>query len=905
MVRRSRKIFGWLACGAVSGVLLIGQDAGPLTPPSPLVPAVVTRSAGSAALTLGAAQRAQDLGLPLLAADIYRQAREAPGADRATLTLALATALLDAGRTEDAQQALADTPEPRNSAWHLRAGLAAVQLRKLDVARAELAAIKETELPETDYPWYWFFQGALVDLGPVRELSRANDFYLRAERAAPTELARARFQLAAEQVRLRLKEARESDLATIHGNYVTHRGTRLGYESAEVYAVTLDALGRKDEAVNFLQSALALLPRSEREWWDRLRLVLGVIGARSRHGPGRAALTQLVESGHDPLRQRQALQLLAEASDPEVERRHFRELLQKLINARPDHPIKEHLLFYRGQFALGEKDFLQAEEDANALWKQFPRSPLRVHAFSLLTQSAWEQRRFRSAASFARNALSELAPGAAGAGAPGAPQPNIARARADFGVLVAEAFFRAGLALGDRTDFRQAADAYAAVLRERSPELKPAQIGSLMFQRVLAEIKSGSGDAGKVLDELARDPAFDLENRWQAEWSLARALQLQGDAGVKEAYARVNALLSEPPAGDAALKPELRARMAWLQARLAFENNAPEQAIALVDALVAAPLQIDASLRAEIASTAVLLKAQAEFALGREPAALETLKRLREEFKQTKSAMWSYLIESEHYSAQDKIDKARTTLIALTDDKQYQNSEVAPFALYRLALLSERLGRDDNLKEAIKRIENLMAHPAATGEADLIFTARMKQGDIFRKLNDFPAAQRAYADLVNRFGRRPDVVIAQLALAQTHNAQSSTDATGAHTESARLIFEQLFDRVDAPTAVRVEAGYNLGKLLELRGKPDDAAKVWWSVVEVVHEVARKQNGAGDIGATTPYWLTRTLVDLGDLRQKQALNDEAAAAYKLILEKRLPGEAVARARLEQLGVLGPK
>jgi cellulose synthase operon protein C len=115
----------------------------------------------------------------------------------------------------------------------------------------------------------------------------------------------------------------------------------------------------------------------------------------------------------------------------------------------------------------------------------------------------------------------------------------------------------------------------------------------------------------------------------------------------------------------------------------------------------------------------------------------------------------------------------------------------------------------------------------------------------------------------------------------------------------------LFDRVDAPTAVRVEAGYNLGKLLEHRGKLDDAAKVWWSVVDVVQEFVRKQNGSAELGATTPYWLSRTLVDFGDLRQKQGLNDEATAAYKLILEKRLPGEALARARLEQLGVLAPK
>ena len=900
-VTRLRKTFS-RALGALAiAVLARAQDAGPITAPSPLVAPVRGPSAGSAAGGLLAAQRAHDLGLPQLAADIYRQAREAPGADRTALTLALATALLDAGNAEEAERALAEIPEPRNAAWHLRAGLAAVQLRKIDAARAELAAIRESDLPEEDHPWWWFFQGQLVDLAPVRELSRANDFYLRAERAAPTELARARFQLAAERLRLRFKEAKQADLRLSLATYESNRGTALGYEAAETHAVALDALGQREEAAKFLQGVIATVPNQQRDWWDRLRLVLGIIGDKSRNGPGRVALTQLIEQGHDAsgVKQRQALQMLEAASKSDDERKHFRDLLQKLVTAKPDHAIKESLLFFRAQLGLAEKDFLQAEEDAKALLQHFPRSPLRVHALGLLTQSAWEQRRFRSAADYAQKALAELAP----AGAAGAkPPPNLARARADLGVLVAEARFRSGLAQGDQTDFRQAAEAYAAVVRERPAGLDPAKIGALMFQWVLAEIKAGTGEAGKVIDRLARDPAFDLENRWQAEWSLARALQLQGDAGRKEAYARVNALLREPATGEGTLKPELRARMGWLQARLAFENNEPEQAIRLIDALIATPGEIDAGLRAQIASTAVLLKAQAEFALGREPAAIETLQRLREDFKQTDAAIWSFIIESEHYAAQDKIDRARTTLIHLTDNEQYKNSSVVPYALYRLALYSERLGRDENLAEAIKRIEDLIAHPAAVGEADLIFTARMKQGDIFAKRNDFPAAQRAYETLVNNYGRRPDVAIAQLALAKTHNAQSSDDPSGTHGEAARLAFEQLLDRLAAPVDVRIEAGYNLGKLLERRAKLEEAARAWWRVID---EFMLKEKSVAELGPKRSYWLARTLVDLGEVRQKQGLLDEATAVYKLILEQRLPYTEVARARLGQLGANAPK
>ncbi len=897
-----------MAAGALGVAAARGQDV--LAPPAPLVRPAAGPTPGGEAVALASAQRAQDLGLPGVAADLYRQLREQPGADRDGLSLALATTLLDAGRAEEARKALEEVRGPRGAAWRLRAGLAAALLRRIEPARAEVAGIRAEDLPVEDLPWLWFLQGELVDLSQTGEYSRANELYRRAEEGARTELARARFQLAAEVLRLRLGAPPEADLKAMRENYEKHQGTPIGYGFAQNYAVGLDALGQKGPAVTFLQGVLVGLPRRERVWWDKLRLVLGIIGDKSRTGAGRNALAQLLESGHDPLRQRQALQILAGESGAEPERGHFRTLLSRLIDQRPEHAIKESLLFFRAQLVLAEKEFGQAEEDANALLKQFPLSPLRAHALGLLTQSAWEQRRYRLAADFAQKTRAELrgalvvAPGTAATGGTGTTVGGGAEPlQAALGVLEAEAWFRAGLAAGDRSDFRSAADAYAAVLRERPPGLAPRRLGGLMFQRVLAEIRSGSNEAGRVLDELERDPDFDLESRWQAEWSLARALQQQGPAGIGEAYARVNNLLGAAGAESAGLKPELRSRMAWLQARLSFDGGDLARTIELVDRLLGQPLAVEPGLQEEIASTAVLLRARAEFALGREAAALETLRRLRAEHPKSDAAASSFLIESEHYADQEKIDEARNRLIGLTDNPAYRNSEYVPFALFRLASLAERLGRPENLQEANKRIEELVASPAAAGQADLIFAARLRQGHIFRKLNDFAAAQRAYEDLVNRYPRRPDVVLAQLALADCHNAQAAS-ADPSHADSAQLIFEQLRDRVDAPRDVRVEAGYKLGLLLGRRGRPEEAVRVWWR--DVIDPHLREDRRPFESDAKRPFWLARTLRDLGDTLEKLGRFDEARQAYRLLLDKRLPyGEAVARARLEQLGGGAPR
>ncbi|MDO8543972.1 MAG: hypothetical protein Q7S40_26320 [Opitutaceae bacterium] len=879
-----------------------GQE--PLVAPAPLVQIAVSAPEARTLANLAAAQRAHDLGFLGAAADIYRDLLAQPGADQVQLGLALASVLLDGGRGADAQKILADMPEPRGAAWRLRTGLAALQLRQRDVAQAQWDSLTPEQLSGGDRAWYWFLAGALYDTAAVRDIKRANENYLKAEAAAESDLARARFQLAGEEVRFRLLGSpTENDLRQARENYESFAGKSIGYDAGKSYAVMWAAAGHQPEAIAFLKQMLMRVSRQERAVRDEINFVLGLIADRGRSADGRAALNQLLETGGNPVRQRQALQLLADASRTDPARGQFRGLLDKLIAATPPHPVRESLLFHRAQHALAEKDFIQAEKDAIELRDNFPASPLRVHAFGVLTQSAWEQRRYRLAADNARRAREALAsvavaeeevpsPGVAEAVSPLVAR---ARARAEFGILEAEASFRAG-------DFRPAADAYAAVLRDRPVHLDAQKLSALMYQRVLAEIRASPEGAAKVLDGLEDDPMLDLENRWQAEWSLARALQLEGKT--REAYDRVSRLLARG-ADVGALKPDLRARMAWLQAQLSFDAKQYEQTLSLVEKLAPSLSGIDERLKSEIASMVVLLKQRAEFQLGREAAALETGRQLRADYRDAEASIQSFLVEADHFANQEKIDEARLRLTSLVDNPAYKNSPHVPYALFHLAVLSERLGQPKNLEEANKRIEDLVNLPSAAGEADLIFAARLKQGDLLRKLGQFPQAQRAYEDLVNKYPRRPDVVLAQLALAECHNAQSAADdATQMHADIAQQKFEELRDRVDAPRDVRVEAGYNLGELLARRGKPDAAVKVW--LRDVIDPFLLRDAKPLEPDAKRRYWLGRTLLRLGELLEQQGKMDEAKTAYLLVLQKQIGhGHAVARNALERLGVAPPK
>jgi TolA-binding protein len=862
-------------CFGLLAVLSLARAQPPLNVPPPLAaPGAPARSAAQEVLAMTAAERAVAMGFPSAAEAIYRELLQHPGADRAGITLGLATALLDQGRGADAEKVLDAFDGPRGAAWHLRRGLAAVQQGFVTTAKGERDASRIDELPPADRGWHLFLQGLIATA--ENEHGKAVVLFGQAMDAAVSGPARARFLLKREQARLRGgSPVTDAQIEATRRSMEQFQGRRAGYDLARTLAAMLDAAGKKSEAIEVLRRELASLPAEERDELDEMRLLLGLI-AGADEGAGRSALERLLERGNDRDKQRVALQMLARASTRNPQLGNFRKELDQLIAATPPHPILEDLLLFRAQAALATKTsegYARAEEDARTLLQKFPGSPLKAHAYGVLTESAWEQLRYRTAADNAAKARELLPPG---------PE------HAAFSVLVAEAWFRA-------RDFRSAAEAYAAALTERPPGVAP---GELLFQRVLAEIEAGTPEAAAtMLDELARDPAFDAENRWQAEWNLARALLAKGRTA--EAFARVNRLLAGE--GAAALPPELRARMVWMQARLSAASGQPEQTLKFIEGFPAVLRGVSAGLRDEIASSGALLKAEANFALGNDGAALEILQKLRADFPKSDAAVYSYFDEAEFNARQDKAAEAQQNLTKVADE--FPDHPYAPFALYQAALQAERRGQDANLVEANKLIEDMLAlvqkfpHPESE---ELVFAARMKQGNFFRKRNDFASAQRAYEELVNKYqysqgsdAALAQLALAQLALAETHNAQSASQP--AHTESAMVLFEHVRDWVKAPIDARVEAGFNLGFLHARRNEPGKAETVWWR--DVVDAFLLNPEQAAKLGAQGRFWMARTLFELGSLYEQQEKLEQAKEAWLLILKSNLgTGEALAKARL---------
>ncbi len=839
--------------------------------PAPLVADAAAAQAvpGRWIVTEARADQALQTGFPATAATLYKEIladKAVPAGTRQRVTLSLVTALLDAGELAAAEAALQTYDGPRGSAYQLRAGLLAITARRTAPAKAALAAGKVEDLTEADRGWWYFLQASVTDA--EGEVVRANNLFDQAVKAAVSGLQRARFVLGQEQSRLRSGQVSEAQLATLRGNMERFQGQRTGYTYVRTYAAALAGLGRALEAQAVLQRQLAVLPATERDAADQLGLMLGLIAGEGSVA-GRQAFRQLLRDGQRPETQRLALQLLMRGARTPAEREQLRRDLSELITPKTTIPIIEDLLLVRAQAALTDKVYAVAEEDARALLEQFPASALKAPALGIRLAVAWDLKRYRTAADVITQLRAAITPG---------------RARAELGVLQAEAFFRA-------EDYRNAADAYEAALHE-APLAAPA--GVLIFQRMLAEIRSDRLEvAAKQLDEATNDAGFDPVNRWQAEWNLVKEMQVHGQT--EAASARVERLLAKSAQG---VPEELRIQLMWLRAKLSFDNARAEAALRQTDELLgplAQAKQLEPQLRTNVTSMAQLLKAQALLALGRHADGFTVLDKLRTDFHATEAAQYSYLVQAGHLTQTGDLAGAQGLLINFVDKDEYRQSTYAPLALYQAALILERQGLDRQLEEAYKLLERLVRdYP----NDDLVFSARMKQGDLLRKLNDFPAARRIYEFLVNHYAGHPDELLAQVALADSLFAQGANSV--ANYESASAIFERLRDLPAAPVDLRVEAGFKWGYALAKRSQTAKAQSVFWSVVQ---SFLLEAEPAAKLGVKGRYWLSRSLLELGQIHENAGRLDEAQRAYQLIVDNKLSGTAQAQTKLARFRPAG--
>ncbi len=841
-------------------VLGVRAQTGPaLFAPVPLAPAPA--DSGALIVSEESARRALALGFTSAAAAqaVRLLDRAAAGSEaRDAAALILCTARLELGDEAGAVGALAEHRALAAPEHRLRAGLIAAREARWSAAQAELAVLRPEILPVEERAWFWLLQGMTSE--GLRDATKASEAYDQAVAAAVSEWQRARLRLTRERLRLEQGPGTETQAAALREQAERYAGRGVATDYAVQYAVALTLLGRGGQAVSYLQAHLNFLPESSAGARDDVRLMLGLIAGPSQ-AAGRTALEQLLGAGAEAGKRRMALHLLAEGAVTPEARQRLRRTLDELLAPVAAHPLTEELLLVRAELALADQDYGRAEMDARDLLVRFPASPLRPRALTQLATVAWELRRFRTAADYASQAAAV------------ADADAIAALR----LLSAEASYRA-------QDYVAAAAAYAAVT-----DTPPAgtTTAAVMFQRVMSEVEGGRlFDAARLLDRLGGDLRLDPLTRWQAEWNLARALQVAGQPGV--ALDRLAALAAEP--GAAARPAGLRARLAWLRARLAQDAGRQDEALGLARSLESGLADVEAGLAREVAGLARLVEAEALFGLGRSAEAVARLKDLRASEPGTDAMVQSFLVEADYQARAGNLVEAQGLLIRFADD--YRDHPNADYAIFQAALNAERRGEEAYYREAYVLLEERLVRPHPRSE--LFFAARLKQGDLLRRLGDFAAAQQIYESLTNQFSQHPDVLSAQIALADCHRAQAAQEVS--HFESAITLLERLRDLADAPADLRAEAGFKLGDMLATRDVRE-ALAAWWPVVDALLVDRGQSARLGDPGR---YWLGRLLARMASVLEESGRPDEAGEAWRMIVDRGLPGAVIARAKLAGAG-----
>ncbi|MBN1403980.1 MAG: tetratricopeptide repeat protein [Opitutales bacterium] len=806
------------------------------------------------------AEDALEAGLPSVAlATFERLAVQSPALlEDAGFVRVMSAALIDSGQAGEASRFLAAHPVDAPW-WRLHKTLA-------DIVDGQSASFDDRldvdSLEPSQRPWYFLARGLVESRSG--DSKKAADLYSKAMDGASDSI-KAQIELLLMRDQLRQGTATNSDVAELRQRFRDMQGQKGGFDAARLLAVALTQLGREQEALGILDEQLRYIGVDEGGMREELLMLVGIV-AGPQSSRGRVALQQVLMNSEAPRNLLEnALAMLASGGESE-NGSSLREIIDTVISRDASHPLMDELLLMRSDLSVREGRLEEAAADAQRIIDQFPASALRHAALRTLAYLSYVRTppQYRTSASYLSQLRSELPDGTE---------------RAKTGLLIADCFFLNG-------DYANAASVYSDIQDEQLDEL-----GMVFYQMVLSLLRAGRLDeAREALDGMADSDngSVDPIHRWRAEWNLIYTMRAKGQS--EEAFARLAAMLSQER--SASLPQSLRLRLMWLEAQLSLDAGQPEQTPercqTIMDAIAGmTDAELDKSQREMIYSHALLLKAQALLVLGKEAEAVESLEQLRGQYPASRAAQNSYLVQARWLVGNDRLVEGQRLLLALAD--KYKGGEQAPVALWEAALAAEQRGLEATYREAISLLERLVGEYP---ESDLVFFARLRQGDILRKLNDFPTALLAYEDLLNRFPRHPSLHLAHMSRADCIIAQSSNNP--ARRADGTAIYERLMERQDLPADFRAEASFKWAYNLAKAGDSSRAIDAYWLGID-------RYTKAGDsvMGARGRYWVARSAVELGQLLESAGRYEEARRVYAIMLSGNMPGRALALARLKRL------
>lgn len=821
---------------------------------------------GIRAIELGMASTGLRLLMPLMESESISTSM------RSELVLSITTALLQKDQPEEADKILRENPELRSPPYNLRRAMAAFQMGQIFRARAILLRIDRERLNPEDKAWAFLLEGLIYDREGL--IQPALIAYQEARDSAISQFQLDSIRAVIARQNLLRGEADEETLQSLKQQLNNAVTPSLRIQLAREYAMVLAGMGKPKDAVAFLESFIANSGLSNVGSSEALLLPLAIFRGLST-SQGKAALWDILRSSDSQESLRLALTLLLR--EVESPQEGALENLQSIIENRPDHPLRDRLIFARVMLLTTKQRYERALDELKKLFEDYPGSEIIEEAKLSQAFLSWKQTppQYRTAASILLESL-----------------PKISKERKSFYLRIAgDLFFM-------NRDYSSAADAYLRSFDAESAE-------DTAYQYILSLLQSGRNEEAiawtdKVYDKIQFSPNL----RWQIEWNLAQSLIRAGS--YESASYRVNRNLS----GTELTPPvPVSYNFRWLQAYLHSVLGEDTMALRLIRSLlldmgyqkqelaqivfeeINQPGEIGQIVdiyrpspeTSPLIAQALLLEGEILLKTGRREEGMEVMKALRQAFPEQRAAILSYLFEARYFAGVDLSADAQLRLVHLAD--RYPKSDYAPIALYEASIIAESRDTEESIKQALRLLENLVDrfpdHPLA-------YYSRLRQGDILRSIGDFQSARMAYENTSNRHSTHPQRYLAEISLAET--VLANPDATPESLMDAAAVLLRVIETPQVPNNIRMESHFKRAAALRRAGQNKRAGDYLWGIL------SQHLEDEDSWDASSAYWISRGLLELATWRESDGEPDEAKVLLQLVEKNALPGSTLARARL---------
>jgi len=784
--------------------------------------------------------------LPLSQDDQWLNAQEKEKA-----FLALLTALIQMDRPATVVQLIRQNKDDRSPSVRLRWAMADFLLGNIPRSQFRIQEIDSEKLGEDDLSWYYLLRGLIADRR--NEPARASEFFGLAATTTDSAFLRDAFLSIRARLNILRGEVDEETVIALKNRFESAVALPMRIQLAREYSLVLMGLDRNEEAIDFLETFAEESQADDATIANEILLPLAVFrGLRSPEG--RSTLWEILRTGTDRDNLRIALNLLLRDIG---EVRPNQELtLGAIIEARPNHPIRDRLLFARAQILSN----LGQPEDALPLVEQiltdYPGTQIRDFARLAAAFLAWQQDppQYRTAASLLLEIVPDL------------PFEE----RSFYLQLAGDLYFQNG-------DFSSAISAY-----EQSWSLRQSEEAAYQLTLAMIENQRTQPAIDWRDQNVTGNPAISPEVTWKIDWNLACSLIRDGQP--EQALSEINSVLA-----DKNLSAGTEHNFEWLEAYTLSLLGRDTDALNRIENLLAKledPDVIDTtSPRAidNIVAQTLLLQGEILFKNGETERGTAVMSELRNRFPNKRAAVLSYLFEARYLAGRDLTGQAQQRLVNLAD--RFPESDYAPLALYEAAVIAESRGTVESISEAIRFLESIVArfpdHPLA-------LQARLREGEILRSIGDFSSARLLFENTANRYSTHPLRYLAEIASAETILA--NPDASEQDLRDAAAALEKVSTFPEVPGAVLLESQLKRAEALRRAGERDEARLALWQSTEPYLLNRDSENGA------LAFWLSKALLELSLWSDRDGLPLEGTRFLQIIDEQNLPGRNIALAKL---------